>query len=146
MHITTTFQTMMNDIFQDLITKGIVVVYLDDILIFHRTKEEHHKAVWRVMEILRQHQLYLKPEKCEFEWTHIEYLGLIISENSVEMDPVKVNGVKDWPIPTNKTEVLQFLGFTNFYRRFIRDFSHIARPLHDLTKGDAVWKWSTGEQ
>src|SRR5713101_562070 len=97
-----TFQTMMNDIFQDLIMEGVVCVYLDDILIFTRTLAEHRRVVRWVMEWLRQHKLYLRPEKCEFEWTKIEYLGLVVSEGRVEMDPVKVSGAMEWPTPGNK--------------------------------------------
>jgi hypothetical protein len=88
----------------------------------------------------------LKPDKCEFEKTKVEYLGVIISHNSIEMDPVKIAGVTEWPTPTSKKEVQSFLGFTNFYRQFIRDFSHHARPLFDLTKNDVKWHWSTKEQ
>jgi hypothetical protein len=88
-----TFQTMMNEVFQDLIAKGNVAIYLDDILIFSKTLEEHRRITRLVLERLRQHHLYLKPEKCEFERTRIEYLGLVISEGTVEMDPVKVEAV-----------------------------------------------------
>jgi hypothetical protein len=90
--------------------------------------------------------LFLKLDKCEFEKTKVEYLGVIISHNSVEMDPVKVAGIADWPAPTGKKEVQSFLGFTNFYRRFIQDFSHHARPLFDLTKDGVKWRWSEEEQ
>jgi len=83
-----TFQTMMNNIFRTPIAKRIVVVYLDDILIFTKTEEEHEQAVWRVLEILAEHKLFLHPEKCEFYWKQIKYLGLVISENKVTMDPV----------------------------------------------------------
>jgi transposase InsO family protein len=141
-----TFQTMMNDIFHELIMEGVVVVYLDDILIFTKTVEEHRAVTRRVLELLRKHKLFLKPDKCEFEKTKVEYLGVIVSHNSVEMDPVKVAGVADWPTPENKKEVQSFLGFVNFYRRFIRDFSHHARPLFDLTKKDVKWEWSADEQ
>jgi len=110
---------MMNDIFRTLIAKGIVVVYLDDILIFMKTKEEHERAVWRVLEVLVEHKLFLHPEKCEFHWRQIEYLGLVISENKVVMDPVKVAGVHDWPTLENWTDVQAFIGFINFYRCFI---------------------------
>jgi len=113
------FQTMMNDIFRTLIAKGIVVVYLDDILIFTETEEEHKQAVWRVLEVLAEHKLFLCPEKCEFHRKQIEYLGLVISENKVEMDPVKVAGVRDWPTPEIRTDVQAFIGFVNFYHRFI---------------------------
>ena len=86
---------MMNDIFRTLIAEGIMVVYLDDILIFTKTKEEHEQAVRRVLEVLAEHKLFLHPEKCEFYRKRIEYLGLVISENKVEMDPVKIAGVRD---------------------------------------------------
>ena len=115
-----TFQTMMDSIFEELISEGVVVVYLDDILIFTKTLEEHRRVVKRVLEILQDNNLFLKPEKCEFERTEIEYLGVVISHNSVRMDPVKVSGVSEWPTPSSKKEVQSFLGFTNFYRRFIR--------------------------
>jgi len=90
-----TFQTMMNDIFRTLIAKGIIVVYLDDILIFTRTEEEYKRAIQRVLEVLAEHKLFLCLEKCEFHQKEIKYLGLIISENKVAIDPVKVAGVRD---------------------------------------------------
>ena len=96
--------------------------------------------------MLKENQLFLKPDKCEFEQTKVEYLGVIISHNSVEMDLVKVAGVAEWPAPNNKKEVQSFLGFINFYQRFIRDFSHHARPLLNLTKNDVKWLWSEDEQ
>jgi len=110
---------MMNNIFRTLIAKGIVVVYLDDILIFMRTEEEHERAVWRVLEVLVEHKLFLHPEKCEFYRKEIEYLRLVISENKVAMDPVKVAGVYDWPTPENWTDVQAFIGSVNFYHHFI---------------------------
>jgi len=88
-----TFQTMMNDIFQNLIVEGIVVVYLNDILIFTKTKEEHEQVVRQVLQVLKKNKLFLCPEKCEFCKQRIEYLGLVISENEVSMDLVKVAGV-----------------------------------------------------
>jgi hypothetical protein len=88
-----TFQTMMNEIFAELISEGVVVVYLDDILIFTETISEHRKVTRRVLEILEKHKLYLRPDKCEFEWTTVEYLGVIISHNSIAMDPVKITRV-----------------------------------------------------
>jgi len=86
---------MMNDIFQDLIAEGIIVVYLDDILIFTRTEEEHTKAIRWVLQVLQEHKLFLCPEKCKFCKERIEYLGLVISENEVSMDLVKVAGVRE---------------------------------------------------
>jgi len=141
-----TFQTMINNVFRTVIAEGIVVVYLDDILIFTKTEEEHEQAVWRVLEILMEHKLFLCPEKCEFHWKQIEYLGLVISENKVAMDPVKVTRVREWSVPENRTDVQAFIGFVNFYRRFIQDFSTIAQPLFDLTCSDQAWNWGTKEQ
>ena len=140
------FQTMMDDIFDDLITEGVVVVYLDNILIFTETLEEHRRVTQRVMELLRKNSLFLKPEKCEFEKTEVEYLGVIISQNSVKMDPVKVAGVTEWPTPSNGKEVQSFLGFTNFYHMFFQGFSHLACPLFDLTRKDMEWRWGAEEQ
>ena len=129
----------MNDIFRTLIAEGIVVVYLDDILIFTKMEEEHEWVVWRVLEVLIEHKLFLYPEKCEFHRKQIKYLGLVISENKVKIDPVKVARVRDWSTPENQTDIQTFIGFVNFYRRFIRDFSTITRPLFDLTHSDKVW-------
>jgi len=141
----TTFQTMMNNIFRTLIAKGIMVVYLDHILIFTETEEEHEQTVWKVLEVLAEHKLFFRLEKCEFHRKQIEYLGLVILENKVEMNPVKVAGVRDWPIPENRTDVQAFIGFVNFYCHFIQDFSTIARPLFDLTHSDKAWNWDTKE-
>jgi len=138
-----TFQTMMNDVFRTVIVEGIVVVYLDDILIFTKTEEEHERVVRRVLEILAEHKLFLRLEKCEFHQKQIEYLGLVISENTVAMDPVKVAEVREWPTPESQTDVQAFV---NFYRRFIQDFLTIARPLFDLTQSDHAWNWGTKEQ
>jgi hypothetical protein len=109
-----TFQTMMNEIFQDLITEGIVSVYLDNILIFTNSLEEHRWITRLVLDHMREHKLYLQLEKCEFEKTQIEYLS-IISHNKVEMNPVKIAGVAEWPTPSNTKEVQSFVGFVNFY-------------------------------
>jgi len=96
---------MMNDIFRTLIAEGIMVVYLDNILIFTEIEEEHKRAIWRVLEVLVEHKLFLCLEKCEFHQKQIEYLRLVISENKVKMDLIKVARVCDWPIPENQTDM-----------------------------------------
>jgi hypothetical protein len=141
-----TFQSLMNSAFADLIAIGVVAVYMDDILIYTRTLVEHRKTVREVLQRLQDHDLYLKPEKCEFEKQEVEYLGMIICPGEVCMDPGKVSAVRDWPTPTTLRDVRAFIGFSNFYRRFIKDFSSIARPLHDLTKKDVPWQWHAEQQ
>src|SRR5215470_3942207 len=135
-----TFQMMMNNIFVDLIVEGKLCIYLDNILIFSHSLEEHRCITCIVLERLCQNKLFLKLEKCEFEKCRIEYLGIIISEGHVEMDLVKVAGVAEWLVPQTKKEVQQFLGFANFYRCFILDYSHIAQPLF-LLMGKKKFKW-----
>ena len=98
------------------------------------------------MEILQKNGLSLKPEKCEFKRTSVEYLGVVVSHDSVKMDPAKVARVAEWPTLSTKKEVQSFLGFTNFYQRFIEEFSHITWPLFNLTKADSVFKWSSEEK
>jgi hypothetical protein len=97
-----TFQTMMNEIFKDPITEGIICVYLDDILIFMNTFQKHHQITCLMLDHMHEHKLYLWLEKCKFEKTRIEYIGIIILYNKVEMDLVKIAGVADWPMPSKK--------------------------------------------
>jgi len=122
-----------------LIAEGIMVVYLDNILIFTKIEEEHVQATKWVLQVLQENRLFLHLEKCEFCKEQIKYLRLVISENEVSMDPVKVVGVRKWPTPENKMDVQAFLGFMNFYQRFIRDFSTKARSLFDLTYSKQIW-------
>jgi hypothetical protein len=140
-----TFQTMMNTIFKDEIDGGKVIIYLDDILIFTETLEEHETMVRKVLQKLRANKLFLKHTKCSFEQAEVEYLGVIVSHNTVRMDPAKVQAVVEWPEPCHKRDVQQFLGFMNFYRRFIEGFSGIAKPLSALT-GKGEWKWGAKEK
>ena len=140
-----TYQAMMNDILGDLIAEGHVMVYLDDILIYSNDRKQHREITRRVLQRLRDNDLFAKAEKCFFERDSIEYLGMIISKGHVAMDPKKVSGVTEWPVPIKVKQVQAFLGFANFYRRFIKDFAKIAKPLTELTKKDKPWAWS-GEQ
>ena len=134
-----TFQSIMDHIFRDLINIGKVSVYIDDIVIHTKTLEEHRRITKEVLEILRANKLYIKPEKCEIEKERIKYLGVVMSEGRVEMDPVKTEALTSWPTLKKLRELQSFLGFCNFYRRFIRDYSKIAKPLNQLT-GKEEWK------
>ena len=127
-----TFQALMNTIFADLIAEGKVAVYLDDILIWSSDITEHRKVVHEVLKRLEKHDLYLRPEKCAFEKDEIDYLGLIICARSVSMDPVKVKAVTTWSTLKCLKDVRAFIGFANFYRRFIADYSNIVKLLDNL--------------
>ena len=110
-----TFQTMMNAILRPVIVEGKVQVYMDDILIYTSTMEEHRELVRRVLQILKENGLFLKPEKCEFTKEQVDYLGVIVSAKGVQMDPAKVEVITTWPIPKKLVEVQEFIGFLNFY-------------------------------
>ncbi|SYW86541.1 uncharacterized protein UHO2_04038 [Ustilago hordei] len=127
------FQLFINDIFQDII--GVyVVVYLDDFLIFSDTEKSHVKHVTEVLTCLRSNRLFAKLSKCEFHTKTVEFLGYIIKPTGIEMDPEKVHTVKEWPMPESIHDIQRFLGFANFYQRFIAHFAHIAKPLTSLVK------------
>ncbi len=99
----------------------------------------------RILQRLCKNKLFLKAEKCEFEVLEMEYLGVIISEDSVWMDPVKIAGIAEWPTPTKKKELQSFLGFTNFYRKFIKNYSKVVKALTQLT-GNTAWKWEKPQE
>ena len=141
----TTFQSIMDHIFRDLINTGKVSVYINDIVIHTKTLEEHRRITKEVLEILWTNKLYIKLEKCEIEKERIEYLGVVVSEGRVEMDPVKTKALTGWLMPKKLRELQSFLGFCNFYRRFIKDYSKIAKPLNQLT-GKEEWKWGAEQQ
>ena len=141
-----TFQTMMNDIFEKLISQKKIIVYMDDILIFAKTREELEEITKEVLQTLEDNDLYLKPEKCQFEQTKIDYLGMIVKEGEISMDPAKLKGIQDWPIPKTVKQVRSFLGFGNFYRKFIRNYSDIAKPMNDLLKKNQPFIWSRQAQ
>jgi transposase InsO family protein len=128
-----TFQNLMNDVLRDFLDV-FAVVYLDDILIFSPTLDEHKRHVRLVLERLRTNGLFAKPEKCFFHQKEIEYLGFIVSPSGVKMDPEKVSAVLEWPEPASVHDLQIFLGFANFYRRFIGGYSKITAPLTRLLR------------
>ena len=137
-----TFQAMMDGTFEDIVEEGFVLIYMDNILIFARSKEHLEQLTKQVLQHLRESDLYLKPKKCEFNKEHIEYLGMVIQEGKITMDSVKVKGLQDWLTPSTVKQVWSFLGFGNFYRKFIKKFSELARPLNNLLKKDKKFKWT----
>ncbi|KAI0995439.1 Transposon Tf2-9 polyprotein [Podosphaera aphanis] len=136
-----TFQHFINDCLRDFLDI-FCTAYLDDILVYSNTLEEHQIHVKKVLESLKQKGILLKPEKCQFHTQSTTYLGLIIESGGIKMDPRKVETVKNWAAPKSLKDVQAFLGFANFYRRFIRGFSALAFPLTKLTRKNIPFVWS----
>ena len=118
------------------------LVYLDDVIILGRSFREHLNNLQAVLARLQEAGLKLKPAKCQFFQHKVEFLGHIVSRNGIQADPRKIEMVVNWPMPTTMKEIQQFLGFANYYRRFIRDFSQIEKPLHHLTESKSVFAWT----
>ena len=116
--------------------------YMDDLLIYSPDTTLHEECTKRVLQRMTELDLHLKLEKCKFATDEVEYLGMIVKPGQLAMDPVKLDGIANWPMPTKVKDVRSFLGFANFYRRFIPDYSNVARPLLDLTKKNLPWNWS----
>ena len=137
-----TFQSIMDRIFEDEATQGWLKKYMDDILITAENQKELTKRTLLVLKKLKSNDLYLKPEKCEFNKTEVEYLEFIISEGKIRIDPKKVAGIVDWPQPTTLRQLRSFLSFGNYYRRFIRNYSDMTRPLNELLQKDTTYEWT----
>lgn len=137
------FQAFVNEIFRDMLHHR-VIVYIDDILIYSDSLEEHVQDVHAALKRLIDNQLYAKLSKCKFHQTRISFLGYIISADGVLMDYRKGKAVVKWPQPSSVKVLQRFLGFANFYRRFICNFSVIASPLTSLLRGGGKYfKWTT---
>ena len=136
-----TFCTLMNQIFQPFLDR-FVVVYLDDILIYSETLEDHARHIEDVFRVLRENQLYANPEKCTFAVEEISFLGHIVGDGKIRMDEKKVKAVRDWDPPANASELRSFLGLVNYYRKFIRGHSAVAAPLTNLLRKGQIWDWS----
>ncbi|KAL0148819.1 hypothetical protein M9458_055828, partial [Cirrhinus mrigala] len=135
------FQALVNDVLRDMVDH-FIYVYLDDILIFSSSLQEHVQHVRRVLQRLLENGLFVKAEKCVFHAQSVPFLGYIVSSEGIRMDPDKVKAVVDWPTPDSLKALQRFLGFTNFYRRFIRNFSQLAAPLTALTSSKTTFRWS----
>jgi hypothetical protein len=141
-----TFMQLMNQTFADMLDK-CVLCFLDDILIFSRTAEEHAQHLRTVLTRLREQQLYVKMSKCAFMQREVAFLGHRIGADGLRVAPDKISAVQQWPVPKNVSDVRSFLGLANFYRRFVKDYSRIALPLTELTReSTAAWKWGAEQQ
>ena len=135
------FQRFVNEIFADMLDV-CVVVYLDDILIYSDNPDDHRKHVKEVLRRLRKHRLYARADKCEFHKDSVEYLGYILSTDGLTMSDDKVRTILEWPEPRKVRDIQSFLGFANFYRRFIPSYSEIVLPLTRLTRKNVPWDFS----
>ena len=135
------FQRFMNDVFSDLLDVCIVI-YLDDILIYSDDITQHQSHVKEVLKRLRKAGLYVKAEKCEFHSDSVEYLGYVLSPAGLTMSDAKVKTIQEWPEPKKVKDIQSFLGFANFYRRFIFNYSDIVIPLTRLTRKDTPWNFN----
>jgi reverse transcriptase-like protein len=142
-----TFQMIMDDIFREEIAQGWLKIYMDDLIMASEDNDTiHQQWVDRVLQKIKDHNLFLKAKKCSFHKKQVEYLGVVIRQGKVEMDPVKVEGITKWPIPATIKDIRSFLGFCNFYCSFIANFLAVACPLNDLTKKQRQWSWTVEEQ
>jgi len=131
-----TFQAIMNKVLRDLINKEKVAAFVDDMLVETKIEEGHDEIVDEILKRLEENDLYIKPEKCMWKVKRIGFLGIVIGPNGIEMKKKKVDGVLSWPEPKNMKDIRNFLGLANYYRRFIKDFAQVARPMNMLTRKD----------
>jgi hypothetical protein len=140
-----TFQHYINYLLYNLLDKTCTA-YLNDVLVYSESKGEHRAHVRKVVKRLMDDSLQIDINKCEFETTHCKYLGLIITPNGIDMNEAKVKAITVWQPPKIVQDLQKFLGLSNFYRRFIRNFSKVARPLNDLLQKEIFWHWEQEQQ
>ena len=136
-----TFQAMMNKLLRDMINTGKVAAFIDDVIVGMKTEEGHDELVAEVIKRLKENDLYVKPEKCRWKVREIGFLGVVIELERIKMEEEKVKGILEWLMPKCVKDVQKFLGLANYYRRFIKGFATVARPLHDMVKKDKKWEW-----
>jgi len=141
-----TFQAMINEILKDLINKEKITAFVDDMLVGTETKEGHDEIVDEVLRRLEENNLYVKLEKCVWKVQKIGFLEVVIGPNGIEMEKKKVNRVLSWLMPKNIREIRKFLGLTNYYRRFVKDFARIVRLMNLLTRKDVKWWWEEKQE
>ncbi|KAK1427944.1 hypothetical protein QVD17_16705 [Tagetes erecta] len=139
------FMDLMNRVCKPYLDK-FVIVFIDDILIYSKTKDEHEQHLRMILELLRKEQLYAKFSKCEFWMREVQFLGHVVGKEGIKVDPAKIEAVKQWEAPKTPTEIRQFLGLAGYYRRFIENFSKIAQPLTTLTQKNVKFVWGPKQQ
>eukprot|EP00253_Pinus_taeda_P011178 PITA_11178 len=136
-----TFMCLMNSIFHQYLDR-FVLIFIDDILVYSRTVEEHQEHLRKVLQTLREHQLYAKFSKCDFFKEEIQYLGHVISKEGIAVDPEKIKAIMDWPVPKDVADIRSFMGLAGYYRRFVEGFSRVAFPITSLQKKGKAFQWT----
>ncbi|KAL4377944.1 hypothetical protein GQ457_02G018140 [Hibiscus cannabinus] len=139
------FMDSMNRVFHEYLDQ-FVVVFIDDILVYSRTEEDHDRHLRLVLQTLLENQLYAKLSKCEFWIREVVFLGHVVSSEGIRVDPKKVEAIVDWKQPTSVTEILSFLGLAGYYQRFVNGFSKVAAPLTKLLQKGVKYEWSDARQ
>ncbi|GJY18140.1 putative reverse transcriptase domain-containing protein [Tanacetum coccineum] len=139
------FMDLMNRVCRPYLDK-FVIVFIDDILIYSKTKEEHDVHLRLILELLKKEELYAKFSKCDFWLSKVQFLGHVIDSEGIHVDPAKIESIKDWESPKTPTEIRQFLGLAGYYRRFIEGFSKIAKPMTKLTQKSVKFNWGEKEE
>jgi len=141
-----TFQTMMNNLFRDMVNQGNMAMFIDNIIIATDTEEGHDEIVEEVLRRLEENNLFMKLEKCRWKAREVEFLGVVIEPGGVRIQKEKVDSVLSWPTPRSAKDMQKFMGLANYYRRFIQDFSRIAKPLNMLVGKDRKWEGGTEQE
>ncbi|GJV36560.1 putative reverse transcriptase domain-containing protein [Tanacetum coccineum] len=134
------FMDVMNRVCKPYLDR-FVIVFIDDILIYSKSRKEHEGHLRLILKLLKEEKLYVKFSKCEFWLSKIQFLGHVIDSEGIHVDPAKIESIKDWASPKTPTEICQFLGLAGYYRRFIKGFSKIARPMTKLTQKSVKFDW-----
>ena len=140
-----TFMAMMHNYFSKYLD-NFIIIFLDDILIFSKSLTDHVKHVSLILHILREQKLYAKVSKCDFCRRQVDFLGFTVTANGLQASPKKTEAIQQWPVPTTVRDVRSFLGFCNYYRKFVHHYSGIVAPLTALTRDQQPWQWSLVEQ
>ncbi|GJR02808.1 putative reverse transcriptase domain-containing protein [Tanacetum coccineum] len=139
------FMDLMNRVCKPYLDR-FVIVFIDDILIYSKSRKEHEGHLKLILKLLKEEELYAKFSKCEFWLSKVQFLGHVIDSEGIHVDPAKIESIKDWASPKTPTEIRQFLGLAGYYRRFIEGFSKIARPMTKLTQKSVKFDWGEKEE
>jgi len=132
---------MMNDLLRDMIERGEVAAFINNMMIVTETEEGHDEIMEKLLRRMEENNLFVKPEKCVWKVKEVGFLGMIIGPDGVRMEKKKIQGVVDWLVPRSVKDVQKFLGLANYYRQFVKDFTKIVQLLYEMTRKEIKWNW-----